>query len=202
MLSVLRVHLSSDIPIVGCELTPYVLLHQPDKTVTTDDVPEAAPLDGHFLRYKWSVILFDSSFSSPCTVITIVVDYLSFNVLVQSDHYEEFFAPELDKHGYCGLYKGKTNEVVAVVFCFLIVEFNKAAQSLTDPLIVTTQRKTTLNRLVKNEMMRYLLISFFKEWMPVRHANVHFSSDILCPRRFLQLFSLCRSSLDELRVGE
>ncbi|XP_020423737.1 LOW QUALITY PROTEIN: carbon catabolite repressor protein 4 homolog 1 [Prunus persica] len=53
MLSVLRVHLPSDIPIVGCELTPYVLLRRPDKTVTTDDVPESAPLDGHFLRYKW-----------------------------------------------------------------------------------------------------------------------------------------------------
>lgn len=53
MLSVLRVHLPSDIPIVGCELTPYLLLRRPDKTITTDDVPESAPLEGHFLRYKW-----------------------------------------------------------------------------------------------------------------------------------------------------
>nr|KYP73921.1 Carbon catabolite repressor protein 4 isogeny 2 [Cajanus cajan] len=53
MLSVVRVHLPSEIPIVGCELTPYVLLRRPDKTVSTDDVPETAPLDGHFLRYKW-----------------------------------------------------------------------------------------------------------------------------------------------------
>ncbi|XP_062002800.1 carbon catabolite repressor protein 4 homolog 1 [Rosa rugosa] len=53
MLSVIRVHLPSDIPIVGCELTPYVLLRRPDKTVTTDDVPESAPIDGQFLRYKW-----------------------------------------------------------------------------------------------------------------------------------------------------
>ncbi|KAL6141561.1 hypothetical protein ACLB2K_059849 [Fragaria x ananassa] len=53
MLNVIRVHLPSDIPIVGCELTPYVLLRRPDKTVTTDDVPELAPIDGHFLRYKW-----------------------------------------------------------------------------------------------------------------------------------------------------
>ncbi|KAK8490978.1 hypothetical protein V6N13_126118 [Hibiscus sabdariffa] len=59
MLSVLRVHLPSDIPIVGCELTPYVLLRRPDKTVTTDDVPEFAPLDGHFLRYKWYRIQSD-----------------------------------------------------------------------------------------------------------------------------------------------
>lgn len=62
MLTVLRVHLPSDIPIVGCELTPYVLLRRPDKTVTTDDVPESAPLDGHFLRYKW--LVFNLIFTS------------------------------------------------------------------------------------------------------------------------------------------
>lgn len=43
---------------------------------------------------------------------------------VQSDHYEEFFAPELDKHGYYGLYKRKTNEVVEV-FCFIMVIISK-----------------------------------------------------------------------------
>lgn len=59
MLSVLRVHLPSDIPIVGCELTPYVLLRRPDKTVTTDDVLESAPLDGHYLKYKWYRIQSD-----------------------------------------------------------------------------------------------------------------------------------------------
>ncbi|XAR70051.1 Poly(A)-specific ribonuclease [Bertholletia excelsa] len=53
MLSVLRVHLPSDIPIVGCELTPYVLLRRPDKSVTHEDISESTPLDGHFLRYKW-----------------------------------------------------------------------------------------------------------------------------------------------------
>lgn len=58
MLSVLRVHLPSDIPIVGCELTPYVLLRRPNKEVISEDVPESAPVDGYFLRYKWSVALF------------------------------------------------------------------------------------------------------------------------------------------------
>ncbi|XP_047316119.1 LOW QUALITY PROTEIN: carbon catabolite repressor protein 4 homolog 2-like [Impatiens glandulifera] len=53
MLSVLRVHLPSDIPIVGCELTPYVLLRRADKTITSEDVFDTAPLDGYFLRYKW-----------------------------------------------------------------------------------------------------------------------------------------------------
>ncbi|XP_076916777.1 carbon catabolite repressor protein 4 homolog 1-like [Bidens hawaiensis] len=51
MLSVLRVHLPSDIPIVGCELSPYVLIRHPDNTVSSDDVPESS--SAHFLRYKW-----------------------------------------------------------------------------------------------------------------------------------------------------
>ncbi|KAL8236590.1 hypothetical protein R6Q59_017671 [Mikania micrantha] len=59
MLSVLRVHLPSDIPIVGCELTPYVLIRHPDKTVSTEDVPESLPIEGHFLRYKWYRIQSD-----------------------------------------------------------------------------------------------------------------------------------------------
>ncbi|KAL3623796.1 Carbon catabolite repressor protein 4 1 [Castilleja foliolosa] len=53
MLSLLRVHLPSDIPIVGCELTPYVLLKRPNKSPTTEDVTELNPVDGCFLRYKW-----------------------------------------------------------------------------------------------------------------------------------------------------
>lgn len=53
MLSVIRVHLPSEIPIVGCELTPYVLVRRPDKTAATDDVPESSPLEGYFLRYRW-----------------------------------------------------------------------------------------------------------------------------------------------------
>lgn len=55
MLTVVRVHLPSDIPIVGCELTPYVLLRLPDSLLISDDIPESAPVYGCFLRYKWSV---------------------------------------------------------------------------------------------------------------------------------------------------
>ncbi|KDO70844.1 hypothetical protein CISIN_1g0074092mg, partial [Citrus sinensis] len=61
---------------------------------------------------------------------------------VQNDHFEEFFAPELDKHGYQALYKRKTNEV----------EFNKAAQSLTDAILPSAQKKNALNRLVKDNV--------------------------------------------------
>ncbi|KAH9612679.1 hypothetical protein KSS87_011179 [Heliosperma pusillum] len=59
MVSVVRVHLPSDIPIVGCELTPYVLLRKPDKSVFSDDIPESNPVDGQFLRYKWYRIQSD-----------------------------------------------------------------------------------------------------------------------------------------------
>ncbi|MFS8002311.1 putative poly(A)-specific ribonuclease [Helianthus anomalus] len=59
MLSVLRVHLPSDIPIVGCELSPYVLVRRPDLTVFADDVPESEPVEGLFLRYKWYRIQSD-----------------------------------------------------------------------------------------------------------------------------------------------
>lgn len=34
-----------------------------------------------------------------------------FPLQVQSDHFEEFFSPELDKHGYQALFKRKTAEV-------------------------------------------------------------------------------------------
>ncbi|KAL9262097.1 Carbon catabolite repressor protein 4 homolog 2-like protein [Drosera capensis] len=59
MVSVVRVHLPSDIPIVGCELTPYVVLRKLDKSFITDDIDETAPVDGHFLRYKWYRIQSD-----------------------------------------------------------------------------------------------------------------------------------------------
>ncbi|RWW04212.1 hypothetical protein GW17_00032576, partial [Ensete ventricosum] len=53
MLTVLRVHLPSEIPVVGCEVTPYVLLRWPDGSISNDDVPESAPLNGYCMRYKW-----------------------------------------------------------------------------------------------------------------------------------------------------
>ncbi|KAG2543215.1 carbon catabolite repressor protein 4 homolog 1-like [Panicum virgatum] len=59
MLTVLRVHLPSEIPIVGCEITPYVLLRRPDGGIFTDDVSEASPVDGYFMRYKWYRIQSD-----------------------------------------------------------------------------------------------------------------------------------------------
>ncbi|CAK9169947.1 unnamed protein product [Ilex paraguariensis] len=84
MLSVLRVHLPSDIPIVGCELTPYVLLRRSNNSTTPEDVPESAPLDGHFLRYK----CFDLNFAfgkHPRTRILGQLILLVFPYRIQSD---------------------------------------------------------------------------------------------------------------------
>nr|GMD00094.1 herbivore elicitor-regulated 1 [Ipomoea batatas] len=49
-----------EVSVVALEfLTPYVLLRLPDKSVATDDVPESAPINGLFLRYKWYRIQSD-----------------------------------------------------------------------------------------------------------------------------------------------
>ncbi|KAI4365427.1 hypothetical protein MLD38_021411 [Melastoma candidum] len=89
---------------------------------------------------------------------------------VQSNHFEEFFAPELDKHGYEALYKRRTNEVYTgknelIDGCATFfrrdrfsnvkkyeVEFNKAAQSLTEAIVPSTQKKAALNRMVKDNV--------------------------------------------------
>lgn len=75
-----------------------------------------------FIRQLTSSSYYESYFSSLGRQIAleIYMDY-PFNMIyrwtdrllsqVQSDHFDEFFAPELDKHGYQALYKRKTNEV-------------------------------------------------------------------------------------------
>ncbi|KAF9621112.1 hypothetical protein IFM89_016606 [Coptis chinensis] len=60
MLTLVRVHLPSDIPIVGCELTPYILLQRPsDNSFITHDVPESSPIDRYYIRHKWYRIQSD-----------------------------------------------------------------------------------------------------------------------------------------------
>ncbi|CAA0829917.1 Carbon catabolite repressor protein 4 homolog 1 [Striga hermonthica] len=95
---------------------------------------------------------------------------------VQSDHFEEFFAPELDKHGYQACFKRKTAEVFvasisSVDGCATFfrrdrfshvkkyeVEFNKAAHSLTDALVPSAQKRNALNRLVKDNVALILVL--------------------------------------------
>ena len=146
---------------------------------------------------------------------------------VQVNHFEDFFSPELDKHGYQALYKKRTTEVTSSFFylvnliwylllsCLILllcchrcileilwpqmavllfsaetsfhtlkntrydhfwvcsywlvctnlilalvqVEFNKAAQSLTDAIIPAAQKRVALSRLIKvRETMKHYFI--------------------------------------------
>mmetsp|Transcript_35685 Transcript_35685/g.43022 ORF Transcript_35685/g.43022 Transcript_35685/m.43022 type:complete len:566 (+) Transcript_35685:143-1840(+) len=89
---------------------------------------------------------------------------------VQSDHFEDFFAPELQKHGYTAVYKKKTAQVYTgntytIDGCATFfrtdrfalvkkyeVEFNKAAMSLSEALSAANQKKAALNRLLKDNV--------------------------------------------------
>jgi len=46
------------------------------------------------------------------------MEWWGLDVQVQSDHYEDFYAPELEKHGYTGVYKKKTGEVRFPLFVY------------------------------------------------------------------------------------
>lgn len=89
---------------------------------------------------------------------------------VQSDHYLDFWAPELQKAGYMPIYKKKTTELYtdnkyAIDGCATFyrrdrfalvkkyeVEFNKAALSLADQIPNPQLKKTALNRLLKDNV--------------------------------------------------
>ncbi|DBA89559.1 hypothetical protein WJX79_010338 [Trebouxia sp. C0005] len=88
---------------------------------------------------------------------------------VQSNHFDNFLAPELQKAGYTAIYKRKTTELYtgssyAIDGCATFfkrdkfalvkkyeVEFNKAALSLSDS-IPADQKKAALNRLLKDNV--------------------------------------------------
>ncbi len=46
---------------------------------------------------------------------TLVMCVFDLDLQVQSDHFEEFFSPELEKHGYAAVYKKKTAEVTPLL---------------------------------------------------------------------------------------
>lgn len=89
---------------------------------------------------------------------------------VQSDHYLDFWAPELQKAGYVAIYKKKTTELFtdnkyAIDGCATFfrrdrfalvkkyeVEFNKAALSLAEQIPNPQMKKTALNRLLKDNV--------------------------------------------------
>nr|CAB3501913.1 unnamed protein product [Digitaria exilis] len=105
-------------------ITPYVLLRRPDGGVFTDDVSEASPVDGYFMRYKWyKIITLKNSLHQSLTNMDI-------------------------KH----FIKEGQQRCSQEALKQLMVEFNKAAQSLTDAIIPAAQKKLALNRLVKDNI--------------------------------------------------
>ncbi|RZC93649.1 hypothetical protein C5167_007690 [Papaver somniferum] len=133
-------------------------------------------------------------------------------ILVQSDHFDEFFAPELDKHGYQALYKKKTTEVYTGTYAIdgratffrrdrfshvkkYEVEFNKAAQSLTDVVVPVTQKKAALSRLLKDNVA---LIAVLEAKFSNHGADTPGKRQLLCVVRKLKCcllhFHLCKAS--------
>ncbi len=100
---------------------------------------------------------------------------------VQSDHFEDFFAGELAKHGYVAVYKKKTAQVFSqgtyvIDGCAIFfkkdrftlikkyeVEFNKAALSLVESLGGSAQKKEALNRLMKDNVALIVVLEALEQ---------------------------------------
>tara|TARA_B110001450_G_scaffold220096_1_gene215408 strand:- start:47 stop:1639 length:1593 start_codon:yes stop_codon:yes gene_type:complete len=100
---------------------------------------------------------------------------------VQSDHFEDFFAGELAKHGYTAVYKKKTAQVFSqgtyvIDGCAIFfkkdrftlikkyeVEFNKAALSLVESLGGSSQKKDALNRLMKDNVALIVVLEALEQ---------------------------------------
>ena len=100
---------------------------------------------------------------------------------VQSDHFEDFFAGELAKHGYTAVYKKKTAQVFSqgtyvIDGCAIFfkkdrftlikkyeVEFNKAALSLVESLGGSSQKKEALNRLMKDNVALIVVLEALEQ---------------------------------------
>jgi CCR4-NOT transcription complex subunit 6 len=100
---------------------------------------------------------------------------------VQSDHFEDFFAGELAKHGYTAVYKKKTAQVFSqgtyvIDGCAIFfkkdrftlikkyeVEFNKAALSLVESLGGASAKKDALNRLMKDNVALIVVLEALEQ---------------------------------------
>ncbi|GAX83499.1 hypothetical protein CEUSTIGMA_g10924.t1 [Chlamydomonas eustigma] len=154
-------------------------------------VPEVSPqasTSGRFtlLTYNLLADLYaKGDFSNTCPAWSLHWQYRKQNLLrellaykadilclqeVQSDHYSDFWAPELSKAGYMPIYKKKTTELysdnkLVIDGCATFfrkdrfslvkkyeVEFNKAALSLAESFQNPSQKKSALNRLLKDNV--------------------------------------------------
>eukprot|EP00898_Chlorokybus_atmophyticus_P003875 jgi/Chlat1/4489/Chrsp29S04432 len=115
---------------------------------------------------------------------------------VQSDHFDDFFAPELLKRGYTAVYKKKTAEVYtgtayAIDGCATFfrrdrfalvkkyeVEFNKAALSLSEALGQASSKKAALNRLLKDNVALIVVLEALEP--PDPEAAVAGKRQLIC----------------------
>jgi CCR4-NOT transcription complex subunit 6 len=103
---------------------------------------------------------------------------------IQSDHFDDFFAPELARAGYAAVYKRKTEQVYtgsayAIDGCATFfrkdafalikkyeVEFNKAAGSLAEGVGPPGAREKAMSRLMKNNVALILVLEALEGTAP------------------------------------
>lgn len=113
-----------------------------------------------------------------CTGVTSTLIALD----TQSNHFAEFWEPQLAKHGYGAAYKKKTTEIYTAANAFAMdgcatffrtarfalvkkyeVEFNKAAKSLSDT-IAAEHRDAALSRMLK---VRFCSVTYNTHLFPL-----------------------------------
>ncbi|MED6212770.1 Carbon catabolite repressor protein 4 1, partial [Stylosanthes scabra] len=104
---------------------------------------------------------------------------------VQSDHYEKFFSPKMDKHDYYGVYNDSNNKIDGCATFFRRDRFShvkkyEVAQSLTDAMIPTTQKKTALNRLVKDNVALIVVLEAKVNNQPIDNPGKRQLLCVLC----------------------
>ncbi|KAG9451516.1 hypothetical protein H6P81_011481 [Aristolochia fimbriata] len=115
---------------------------------------------------------------------------------VQSDHFENYLAPELIKHGYSAVYKKKTSEVYTgsqfvsdgCAICFRCdrfikiksyeIEFNSALIRLTQKLGIQL-KETHMRRLMKDNVAVVVILEFKKNY-PVLDVIQFESRNLIC----------------------
>ncbi|KAL7138626.1 hypothetical protein ABFS83_10G176500 [Erythranthe nasuta] len=96
---------------------------------------------------------------------------------VQSDHFGDFFSPEMEKHGYQAIFKKKTmkafgGNMKTIDGCATFfrrdkfehvkdfeIEFNESAHALIKPLVSSAQKNNAFNRLVKDNIALIVVLA-------------------------------------------
>jgi CCR4-NOT transcription complex subunit 6 len=128
----------------------------------------------------------------------IATDSPVYRPQIQSDHFDDFFAPELARAGYSAVYKRKTEAVYtgsayAIDGCATFfrkdsfslikkyeVEFNKAAGSLAESVGPPGARDKALSRLMKNNVALILVLEAMNATAPPGAMGGAAKRQLLC----------------------